>query len=456
MLFGHQGEVKSIKREASYTVSELNIAIRELLESTFFYCIVEGEISNIAMPQSGHVYFTLKDENAAIRVVLWRNQAAQYLHLLKSGAKVALKGKVSAYPARGEYQFIATSVEPQGEGDLFARYHALKEQLLKEGIFDPQRKKKIPRNPQKIGIITSQTAAALQDVLNVLKEHRPDIPLILYPTLVQGEQAKEEIVAAIKRANFDGECDLLLLIRGGGSIEDLWPFNEEVVARAIAASRLPLITGIGHETDTTIADFVADFRAATPSVAAKSAGISRDYLLQYLDHQQIKLIQAITHKIEQKHRVLEALNGRLLRQSPQLKLELQQEYLKQLQSRLMHGMALKIEGARHTLSLGVNMLDKRLIEDLLVAKRREVEELSSRLQLAMAHVIERRKHHFKELLLALDALSPLKVLTRGYAVLLQGGRQIQGVADLDYTQEVEIRLKDGVVKASLIEEENER
>lgn len=449
-MFDRQGSITqdNIRR---YSVSELNFAIRDLLEQSFFYCIVEGEVSNIAAPPSGHLYLTLKDNRGTLRAILWRSQAEQYRHLVQYGAKLTLKGKVSAYPARGEYQFIASHVEPQGQGDLFARFEALKKKLLLEGLFDQARKQEIPKNPQKIGIITSENAAALQDVLNVMANHRPDIPLLLYRTLVQGERAKEEIVAAIEQANREQQCDLLLLIRGGGSIEDLWPFNEESVARAIAASSIPIISGVGHETDTTIADFVADLRAATPSVAAKSSAISRDYLLQYLDHQEARLIGSLSEKLQFLTSQYQQLAAQLNQVNPLRRLALQKENLSKMQLSLEHGMHRRYAQIKGEAVEVMHRLNRGLLESKITSLRNDLERRESHLIQGGQQRLAKEQMQFGALLHKLEALSPLKVLARGYGALSQSGDSVAKVADLEATKPLMIRLIDGELTADIVE-----
>lgn len=271
------------------TVSELNQQIKFQLEGSFFHCLVEGEISNVIRAQSGHIYFNLKDENSMIRCVAWRSNAMHFNEFIENGAKVEIQGKLSLYVPRGDYQLVINRLAPLGRGNLYVAFEQLREKLHKEGLFNPEHKKLIPQYPKKIGIVTSPNAAALQDVLKVLKDHRPDIPYEVYPTLVQGFDAAPQIAKAIERANDVTNCDVLLVVRGGGSIEDLWCFNDARVVRAIFASRVPVITGIGHEVDTTLSDFVADLRAPTPTAAAKLSSISQQEIMQTLDRHEYQL-----------------------------------------------------------------------------------------------------------------------------------------------------------------------
>ena len=249
-----------------YSISELNLTVKSLLESKFDSLWISGEISNLSKPSSGHLYFSLKDNNAQIRCALFRGYQNQNFPL-SNGQQILVQANISLYEARGDYQLIVKSVYPIGDGLLQLKFEKLKQELNTKGLFNPEHKQPLPKTPTQIAIITSSTGAALQDILKVLKRRCPLIPVIIYPTLVQGQQAATQIATMINVANQRQECDVIILARGGGSLEDLWPFNEEVVAHAIFASQIPIVCGVGHETDFTIADYVADLRSATPSVA---------------------------------------------------------------------------------------------------------------------------------------------------------------------------------------------
>src|SRR3990167_11367189 len=252
-----------------YTVSRLNNEVKFILEDRFPWVWVEGEISNFAAPHSGHWYFSLKDNTAQVRCAMFRGQQRKLIFTPKDGMHVLINARVSLYENRGEFQLIAESMEERGEGKLRRAFEMLKKKLETAGLFDPLHKKKLPSFPKQIGIITSETGAAIADILTILKRRFPSIPIIVYPTLVQGTLAAPSIVKALKTANRRNECDVIILARGGGSLEDLWAFNEEIVAYAIFESDIPIISGVGHEIDFTIADFVADVRAPTPSAAAE-------------------------------------------------------------------------------------------------------------------------------------------------------------------------------------------
>src|ERR1700693_1156330 len=276
-----------------WSVSELTARIRDLLEGNFRELLVEGEISNCRAAQSGHIYFTLKDARAQIRCVCFRDQARLLKFRPEDGLHVTVRGSLGVYEQRGEYQIYVGTIEPVGFGALQLAFEQLKARLQAEGLFDESRKKPLPMLPQRIGLITSPTGAAVSDVLRILRQRFPNVHVLIYPVRVQGEGAAGEIAAAIAHLNRAKAVDVLLVVRGGGSLEDLWAFNEEGVARAIAASHIPIVTGVGHETDFTIADFVADVRASTPSNAAEIVVRSRQEFQRHL--------QELEHKISRRH-----------------------------------------------------------------------------------------------------------------------------------------------------------
>lgn len=412
--------------EGVESVTSLTEKIQQLMEERFFYLLVEGEISNLARPASGHLYFLLKDRSATIRAVIWRSTVATLSAPLKEGDTIRVVAKLSVYAPRGDYQLIVQRVEIGGVGNLYAEYLALKERLTKEGLFDRERKV-IPKHPKKIGIITSPTAAALQDVKRVLTHHRPDIPYQLFPALVQGREAPSSLIDALEQANQDGEVDLILLVRGGGSIEDLWAFNDEQLARKISDSSKPIITGVGHETDYTIADFVADLRAATPSVAARMAAESAEVLKQRLDSYTTLFTRAVAKR-------LEFLKGALLRReeslqylSPSRVLKREQEMLKQLEARLLY----------HSPQERVEELQERL------DSRRE----------ALREALEHRVNTLKQMLAIqsakLSALSPFSTLARGYAIVEREGEVIEAFEKINIGDSLSLQLEGGRIEVEV-------
>lgn len=359
-----------MSKETIYSISELNQMVQDLLQDAFLPIWVEGEVSNFANPCSGHWYFSLKDEKAQVRCALFNGRQRYKDNLPKNGMQILARVKISLYPARGEFQLIIDQFEPAGEGALRQAYEKLKNQLAEEGLFSPQHKKSIPQYPNTIGIISSETGAALRDICIVLKLRFPAISIIVYPSLVQGKTAAAQIVKQIQTANKRKECDVLILARGGGSLEDLWPFNEENVARAIFKSNLPIISAIGHETDFTIADFVADKRAATPTMSAQLASPDgREY-----QQQLAQIYQSLTKNI---------LN--LLKNH--------QQNLENLAKRLRH--------------------PQQRIQDGF----QRCDELTQRLNLGIKNQLQIREQKILGISRTLQAISPLASLSRGYAIV---------------------------------------
>lgn len=318
-----------------YTISRLNREVRFLLEGTFPPLWVEGEISNFAAPNSGHWYFSLKDEFAQVRCAMFRPQNRKLNFVAKDGMHVIAKAQISLFEGRGEFQLLVDTLEEVGSGKLQKEFEALKKRLFEAGLFDEKHKKPLPRIPKKIGVITSATGAAIRDILNVLKRRSSCTPVMIYPTLVQGESAAANIVEAIRIANERAECDVLILARGGGSLEDLWPFNEEKVALSIHQSKLPIISGVGHEIDFTIADFVADVRAPTPSAAAELIAPHCQELLETLRQQLRVLYRCSTDKIVRLQNNVQWIYKHLLNQHPKNRITTQQQTLDQAELALL-------------------------------------------------------------------------------------------------------------------------
>ncbi|MCP4475642.1 MAG: exodeoxyribonuclease VII large subunit [Gammaproteobacteria bacterium] len=354
------------------TVSELNRRVKGLLEGSFPPLWVEGEVSNFASPASGHWYFTLKDENSQLRCAMFHgsNQLSRFVP--ESGMQLLAYGQVTLYSGRGDYQMVIKHIEPLGSGALQLAFEQLKKRLAAEGLFADKHKQLLPQLPQRVGIITSATGAAIHDILRVLKRRYPLLEVIIYPTLVQGEGAAAQIVSAIETANSRDECDLLIMARGGGSLEDLWAFNEESVARAIFASELAIVSAVGHEVDFTIADFVADYRAATPSAAAELISPDCQELMQSLDYSLVRLKRQLDHHLERISQQLQGLVQRFYQQHPEKQLQLQQQQLQQLQQRLI---------------------------------------------LAQQHHLQNSDNRLQTLVRALNAISPLATLARGYSIV---------------------------------------
>jgi exodeoxyribonuclease VII large subunit len=395
------------------SVSALTRYLRELLESdeTLQDVWVQGEVSNFVRHTSGHLYFTLKDSSAALRCVMWRSQAARQAYLPANGEAVEAHGTISIYEAGGQYQLYADLLRPAGEGRLYQEFLRLKASLEAEGLFDPERKRPIPAWPQCIGLVTSPTGAAIQDIFNTLRRRYPLAQVVLAPTAVQGAEAPEQIAAALQALNRQVQPDVILLARGGGSLEDLWAFNSEVVARAIFASAAPVITGVGHETDFTIADFVADVRAPTPTAAAELCTPDQNELRLNLAENLDHLSRAAAGTINTQRWSLSNLENRLRLRSPLARLQTDRQRLDELLHRLD-------SAVQHSHAL-------------------------ARLRLSGTH-----QH--------LQSLDPIAVLRRGYAqVSRPDGQTVSSLDDIRLDDQVNVRLEDGTFQAQVTSKEQD-
>lgn len=338
---------KQIRTAKILTVSELNRLANQVLTQSFPLFWVSGEVSNLTRAASGHWYFSLKDTHAQVRCVMFKGRNSYLDWAPKEGDKVEARCTVTLYEARGDFQLTIEYLQRAGLGVLFEAFEKLKAKLQHEGLFDASLKKPLPTQPKKIGIVTSPDAAALRDVLTTLKRRMPSIPIVIYPTPVQGKGAASQIADAIQVANERAECDVLIICRGGGSIEDLWQFNEEIVARAVAECSIPTISGVGHETDFTICDFVADVRAATPTAAAELVTPSRDNLINALSQLNQQLMRTMQYQLNQREQTLDYLSRRLI--SPLQLIEQQKSQLSQLNYRFNNAIHLQIQHKQHDL-----------------------------------------------------------------------------------------------------------
>lgn len=434
---------------AVYTVSQLNREARNLLEDEFSSVWLQGEISNLRIPSSGHYYFSLKDARSQIRCALFRNRfSAKHLQL-KDGIQVLVQAAVSLYEERGDFQLIIEHIEEIGDGVLRRAFEMLKHQLAEEGLFDTQHKQPLPAWPRCIGIVTSPTGAAVRDILQVLQRRAAGIPVIIYPTQVQGAQAADQIVQALQLANQRQECDVLLLARGGGSLEDLWPFNEERVARALFASAIPVITGIGHEVDVTIADFVADLRAPTPSAAAELISPNYNEQQNSLTKLQRNLVKAITNTLQEFSYLLNQLHKRL--PHPQRRLQDQLQRLDSLESRLClahhHLRRHKLAQLQHA-SLQLHSHSPALRVSTASA---ECQALEKRLTTATHFQLANWQHNLTRLMQLLDNVSPLNVLNRGYALATHAGNVLQNAKQVSVGDKVHVRLAKGELDCTVEE-----
>ncbi len=395
----------------AWTVTDLTRYLRDLLESDFNLqdVWVEGEVSNFSQPRSGHVYFTLKDDRAALRCVMWRSVVARQAYLPRDGEAVLVHGKVSVYEAGGQYQLYADRIQPVGTGALFQAFLELKARLQAEGLFDEDRKRPIPAWPRRIGVVTSPTGAALRDILNTIRRRYPLAEVVLAPTSVQGIEAPPGIVAALEALQrLAPPPNVILVARGGGSLEDLWAFNDERVVRAVAACRVPVISGVGHETDFTLTDFAADRRAPTPTAAAELATPDQADLRATLAERHARLIRAVQRALEAERIALHAIYQRLARHAPLTRIRSDQQRL---------------------------------------------DEWSLRMKRALTHRVTLERARLTALQSHLDALSPLAVLRRGYALVTDAqGRVVHSVRQVRPGNRLSVRVQDGAFPAQVLEE----
>ncbi|MBE0435517.1 MAG: exodeoxyribonuclease VII large subunit [Methylomicrobium sp.] len=428
-----------------YTVSQLNRESKRVLNEHFFSVRVAGEISNLSTPSSGHIYFSLKDNAAQIRCAMFKTQLRRLKFKPANGLQVIATAQVTLYEPRGDYQLVVENLEGTGDGALRMAFEALKDQLSKEGLFDASRKKPLPTLPHCIGIITSPSGAAIRDILTVLKRRFPAIPVILYPVSVQGDNAKHDIVRALNLANTLDQCDVLILGRGGGSLEDLQAFNEEIVARAIAASAIPVIAGVGHEIDVTIADFVADLRAATPSAAAEHAvPDQREWQSRFISLE-TKLSRHLDRQLAQKGQTLAWLDKRLKQQHPGQKLAANAQRLDELELRLTRATRRKLLQCRSNLDTQSaklhNQSPARTINSLALRQH----YLQQRLNTAWQRKFEHLHQQLNQAGQTLHAVSPLATLNRGYALVTdtETGTVIRSTRQIEKDAVVLTRLANG-------------
>lgn len=391
------------------SVSEITRYIREKLESDFHLqsVWVTGEIANFSRPSSGHLYFNLVDADAALKVVMWRSEVERLTHIPQAGEAVEVLGEVSVYEAGGQYQLYARDIRQAGEGERFQEFMKLKERLEAEGLFDPDKKRPLPEMPERIGVVTSPTGAALRDVINVLNRRFPLLTLVLSPTPVQGEGAEERIVLALDVLNQFSKPDVVLLVRGGGSVEDLWAFNSENVVRAVAGSKAPSVSGIGHETDLILVDFAADVRAPTPSAAAEVATPDRDDLLRSLAEMRERLVRAFQERLEEANGALTEQLGTLRWLSPRARLANAKQRLDETEMRM-----------------------RTLIQNRILLQKAEVSGLGKTLQ----------------------AVGPEAILQRGYAIVTrkEDGKLVNQIDRVSEGDPLDIRISDGSIEAEVI------
>ena len=393
--------------ENFFTVSEISRGIRTSLEHKFSNIGVLGEISNVRKPSSGHIYLTLKDKNSQLQAVVFRNSASRIKFELKDGMEVISFGSITVYEPRGQYQLIINKIEPKGIGALQLAFQQLKEKLEKEGLFDSAHKKPLPFIPQKIGIVTSPTGAAIKDILNIIDRRFANVEILIYPVKVQGEGAAQEIAEAITGLNSYSDIDVIIAGRGGGSMEDLWAFNEEVVARSIYSSRIPIISAVGHEIDITIADLVADKRALTPSEAGELVVPRKDLLIEKIEKFKARLLQSLTGKLRLSKEKLVIIGNSYAMKQP---------------------------------------------FDRLNRWQQRLDELAQRLNLKITHALNTEREKLSGIAGKLESLSPLNVLKRGYAITtrLENSKPLRNIIDLSKGDKIKINLSKGSIISEIL------
>lgn len=442
--------MSSFQSPSIYTVSRLNQSVRLLLERELGQVWISGEISNFTQPSSGHWYFTLKDDTAQVRCAMFRNSNRRVTFRPQHGQQVLVRANITLYEPRGEYQVVVESMQPAGEGLLQQKYEQLKAKLAAEGLFDQQCKQSLPSPAHCVGVITSKTGAALHDILHVLKRRDPSLPVVIYPTAVQGEDAPAQIVRAIELANARQECDVLIVGRGGGSLEDLWSFNDERVARAIFASTIPVVSAVGHETDVTIADFVADLRVPTPSAAAEIVSRNQLELLRQVQAMQQRLEMAMDYYLAGRNRRFAQLNHRLQQQHPQLRLARQQTVLDRLQQRMHNALDTQLKRASLRQQRVMQRLNQQNPQPRIHRAQTRVQQLEYRLSQTIRDRLSHTRERFGTAITHLEAVSPLATLARGYSVTsATDGKVLKQTKQVKAGDKLTTRLNDGWVESEV-------
>jgi len=436
---------------AAITVSQLNRRVKSLIEQGIARLWVEGEISNLSRPGSGHIYFSLKDDTAQISAAWFRQRQHGPAIGFKNGDRVLAYGRVSIYEARGNYQLIIERMEPAGEGVLKRRFDALQQKLAAEGLFDEDRKQALPVLPTRIGVITSPSGAAIRDILSILRRRFPAVPVVLYPAAVQGDAAPRELMAALETAINRDECDVLILSRGGGSLEDLWAFNDEQLARAIAACQIPTISAVGHEIDFTIADFVADVRAPTPSGAAEIVVPNQSEWLHRISGLASRIARVGQRALEDRAQELDWLGRRLINSSPAATLQRQRDSLREHAGRLtaaIRQQVLQQENQLQDASAALMRQSPALSVQRLIG---QLAELRQRLATSTNNAIANTSHKIALLGRALNSVSPLATLDRGYAIVTSEvtGNVLTSAGSTESGQDIRARLSQGELIATV-------
>ena len=435
-----------------FSVSQLNAQVRSYLELEFPRVWVEGELSRIKPHSSGHLYFSLKDDGAAIDCAMFRNQNRLLRFKPTEGQQVLLRGKVTLYEPYGRFQFVVEHMEESGEGALRRAYEALRQKLQAAGWFDAARKRALPTLPQRIGLVTSDSGAAIHDLLSVLGRRFPSIPLRLFPAPVQGKAAAAQLAEVIRHASTQGECDVLIVGRGGGSLEDLWAFNEEVVLQAIFDSPVPIVSAVGHESDTTLADFVADLRAATPSAAAELVAPDAHALLRRIEHPLLQMQRQLTSRLQHAQLRLDHLDTRL-QQSMTRDLQERSHQLSALQSKLRSPQQ-QLQHQRLRLSQLIQRMQQQWRPDWSRAQRASLDEWQRRLNISAGQRLQQSQNKLAQFAQSLQHISPLATLARGYAVAMTADNKLlTSMKQVKVDEAIRVRLRDGNFSAKVTDKD---
>jgi exodeoxyribonuclease VII large subunit len=446
-LFGKRYEGPRI-----LSVTELTREIKAVLEGRFPQVLVKGEVSNLRVPSSGHLYFTLKDENACLDAVLFSKEARRLRFQVRNGLSLVARGRLSLYEPKGGYQLVCDAVEPLGAGALQIAFEQLKEKLQKEGLFDANRKRRLPFLPKRIALVTSPSGAVIHDFLRVLHRRFPNLPVLIVPARVQGEGAAQEVARGIVRAGQQRDVDVVVVARGGGSLEDLWAFNEEVVARALCASPVATVSAVGHETDVTIADWCADVRAPTPTAAAELIAREKVELVADLQQRKARLQRALHGQVERKQSTLDKLRSRVA--DPRRLIGDRRLRLDRLRQRLEHLAARDRDVREQALRKLRERLEQQHPRERLHRLRLEVNRIEQKLRVLADRTLAARHHRFQGLAGRLDALSPLRVLARGYSVTFDAnGHVVTRAAQVAPGDRLRVRLHEGEVSATVAGDE---
>jgi len=438
-----------------FSVSQLTSDVRQTLEENFPLSWVEGEISNLAKPASGHIYFSLKDPKAQVRCAMFKMRKRLLNFEPENGMQVLVRAKVGLYEARGDFQLIIEHMEEAGDGAMRREYEDLKRRLRNDGLFESNHKQAVPKIPKRIGIITSPTGAAIHDILTVLQRRFPNIPVLIYPVPVQGETAAKKISKMIKLANTRAECDVLIISRGGGSLEDLWAFNDEHLAHTIFSSKIPIVSAVGHEIDFTIADFVADVRAPTPSAAAELLSPDRNEWIQNLSSLNRRLIASIRNKLEQNSQRMDWLNQRI--SSPQQRLTQAASRINDLEQRLFSAQKNQQQQRTNRLEVLNSSLLRHTPLHRIASSQQQQVTLKNKLHHAMHAMLRNHNQRLSLVSNTLDAVSPLATLGRGYSIARRTdtGELIRDAAAIKKGTQIETRLEKGRLLSTVEESQHD-